>query len=245
MQLKVIIYSAILVSLASFSVAKSIKQGQSQGNQKQKVIKPPIYDPYDNPVDIGDINPPEPEPTAKPKIINTRRASFEMPLIPQQPPSDSNGPSTVMISDVIGKTRSINIFAGFTRQISSVSSLLDSSSQNSTILCPTNSALQALPRKPWEDPKDYNNIGSNAYAGDEGVDRAQRNLQRFVESHVVTEAPWGEGQKIKTMGGGEVWWEMKDGKKVVQPGGVEVDTVQEKVMNGEVWILKGVVNYAE
>ena len=29
----------------------------------------------------------------------------------------------------------------------------------------------------------------------------------------------------------------------VQPGNIEVSSVPEKVANGEVWVLKGVVNY--
>lgn len=29
----------------------------------------------------------------------------------------------------------------------------------------------------------------------------------------------------------------------VQPGNIEVSSVAEKVANGEVWVLKGVVNY--
>jgi hypothetical protein len=72
-----------------------------------------------------------------------------------------------------------------------------------------------LPRKPWEDPKDYNQLGTEAYEGGEGEERAQKNLRRFVEAHVVPASPWKEGEKLKTLAGGEVWWEEKDGNKVV------------------------------
>lgn len=138
------------------------------------------------------------------------------------PPSDnkdkdgsSGGSGDLSISDVIGKERVISIFAGFTRDIDSISKRLDVNDQNTTVLAPLNSALQKLPRKPWEDPEDYNELGANAYQGQSGEDRAQRNLRRFVEAHVVPVSPWKEGEKVDSIGGGKLWWEEKDGKKVV------------------------------
>ena len=57
-------------------------------------------------------------------------------------------------------------------------------------------------------------------------------------------SPWKEGEKVKTLGGQELWWEKQDGgKKVVQPHGLEVDGVLGRVGNGEIWAVKGVVNY--
>lgn len=120
-------------------------------------------------------------------------------------------PSDVIISDVIQRTRSINIFAGFTRDIDSVSSRLDASGSNTTVLAPSNSVIQALPRKPWEDPSDYENVGAKAYEGAEGSGRAAENLERFVAMHVVPVSPWKEGEKVKSLGGNELWWEKKDG----------------------------------
>lgn len=167
--------------------------------------------------------------------------SHEQPKQPQPPPQGG-----VLISDVMGRDRSINIFAGFTRDIASISSRLDDSSKNSTVLAPRNSAVEKLPRKPWEDPKDYDALGANAYEGEDGQDRAHRNLRRFVEAHVVPVSPWPENEKVKTLldGDREIWWEMKDGVKVIQPDGIEVDSVAGSVGNGELWILKGVRNYA-
>ncbi|KAI2469328.1 hypothetical protein F4781DRAFT_394874 [Annulohypoxylon bovei var. microspora] len=165
------------------------------------------------------------------------------PAGPKQPPPQQGG---VLISDVMGRDRSINIFAGFTRDIAAISSRLDDGARNSTVLAPLNSAVENLPRKPWEDPKDYEVLGANAYEGGDGQDRAQRNLRRFVEAHVVPESPWPENEKVKTLldGDREVWWEMKDGVKVIQPDGIEVDSIASRVGNGELWILKGVRNYA-
>ena len=58
----------------------------------------------------------------------------------------------------------------------------------------------------------------------------------------MTTSPWEKGEKATTMGGKEVWWEEKDGKKVIMPGEVAVDGVLETVGNGELWIVKGVLD---
>jgi hypothetical protein len=136
-----------------------------------------------------------------------------LPSVPKQP-SASGG---IILSDVMGRDRSINIFASLTRDIESISQRLDDSSQNSTILAPLNSAMEKLPRKPWEDARDYNTLGSNAYEGQDGQERAQRNLRRFVEAHVVPVSPWPEKEKVKSIlqGDREVWWETRDGVRVV------------------------------
>jgi len=101
-----------------------------------------------------------------------------------------------------------------------------------------------LPRKPWEDPDDYEKLGGAAYKGDNGEERAKDNLRRFVEAHVVPASPWEEGVKVQTLAGGEIWWEAKAGSRIIQPGNIEVSSIASKVYNGEVWILKGVRNYA-
>lgn len=160
------------------------------------------------------------------------------------PPSTAPPKGDVILSDVIGSQREINVFGSFTRDVSTVASRLDTASLNTTVLAPVNSALSALPRKPWEDPEDYAKLGAEAYDGKSGEDRAHRNLRRFTEAHVVLASPWKQGEKVERMSGGELWWEEKDGKTFVQPGNVEVDRVVSKVANGEVWVLKDVLNYA-
>lgn len=159
--------------------------------------------------------------------LHAQRPILDVPG-PAMPPSDPNnpssapgdpsagGPGTVILSDVMGRDRSINIFAGLARDVEGVSRRLDDESRNSTVLAPLNSAMEKLPRKPWEDPEEYDKLGADAYEGEEGWERAQRNIRRFVEAHVVPMNPWKEGEKVRAMGGeGEVWWESKDGGKVV------------------------------
>lgn len=107
-------------------------------------------------------------------------------------------------------------FSRFVRDIESSSRRLDDSSHNTTVLAPLNSAIEKLPRKPWEDPRDYNALGPNAYEGGDGQERAQRNLRRFVEAHMVPVSPWREGEKAKPIGDDqEIWWEEKDGTRMV------------------------------
>lgn len=169
----------------------------------------------------------------------------------KDPPA--RGSDTVILSDVMGRDRSINIFAGLVRDVETVSRRLDNHDQNSTVLAPLNSAMEKLPRKPWETPEEYNELGADAYEGDDGWQRAQKNIKTFVEAHVVPQSPWPEGEKAKALGtNDEVWWEEKDGKKVVghlsahsptntlltsyqiQPGDIEVASVASSVENGQV-----------
>ncbi|MCJ1445282.1 MAG: hypothetical protein MMC23_005787 [Stictis urceolatum] len=149
-----------------------------------------------------------------------------------------------IISDVIGKERATNIFGGLIRDISTVSSRLDDKNMNSTVLAPSNSELQKLPHKPWEDPEDYNSVGDSAYTGQAGEDRAHRNLRRFVEAHVVPQSPWAENEKVQTLNGNTIWWETKDGKQLLQPGGIEISSTASHVGNGEVWVIQGVVSFS-
>ncbi|PLB50721.1 FAS1 domain-containing protein [Aspergillus steynii IBT 23096] len=158
-------------------------------------------------------------------------------------PKDANQNNPI-ISDVLPKTRAINIFARLTRDFESVESRLSDPSKNLTVLAPRNGAIMDLPRKPWENPDDYAQFGeANAYEGEEGQDRAKRNLKRFVEAHIVTVSPWEEGDEAETLAGDKLRW-TKDGDKIyIQPGNVEVESIAEQVSNGEVWILNGVINY--
>lgn len=131
-------------------------------------------------------------------------------------PAAKEDTGEIIISDVIGRERSINIFAGFTRDIEDISNRLETNVENSTVLAPLNSEIQKLPRKPWEDLRDYETLGEQAYDGSGGQERAHKNLQKFVEAHIVPQSPWEEGQKVSSLGGGQVWWEERDGKNFVR-----------------------------
>jgi Fasciclin domain len=206
------------------------------------------------------------EPAPPPNDI---QISIIMPVLPSsdksQTPSSSPNSHSPTLYDTLPLTRRINIFSSLLRDHPDMSKILSESPQstsqstsqnrlsnlNITILAPLNSAMQSLPHKPWESPQDYQNLGERAYDGESGQERAQRNLRSFVEGHVVPRgaAEWGEGVRVETLAGGgrELWWESREeGKekkknKVIMPDGVEVEGVESKATNGEVWVLKGVL----
>lgn len=136
-------------------------------------------------------------------------------ILKPQPNGDSQGEADEpIISDVLPKTKGINIFAQLTRDFDSISSRLNDASKNITVLAPRNSAVQDLPRKPWEDPEDYDKFGEvNAYEGQDGKDRARNNLRRFVEAHLIPVSPWKEGEEVETLGGVKLTW-TKEGDKI-------------------------------
>ncbi|KAF4463540.1 fas1 domain-containing [Fusarium albosuccineum] len=165
--------------------------------------------------------------------------------LPIMPGSDTpiNQPS-VALGDILGTQRALSSFSSFARMHPSTDDRLSDLNTNTTVLAPLNSAVDSLPRKPWEKPADYDTLGVDAYEGEKGQDRARANMRRFVEAHLVSTSPWAENEKVKTVADKEVWWVEKDGKRVVMPDEVEVDRVASQVGNGELWILKGVLNYA-
>ncbi|KAJ5698614.1 FAS1 domain-containing protein [Penicillium macrosclerotiorum] len=188
----------------------------------------------------------------QPLVSSQDRQAIMDKFIPSiaKPPSTApnedvvGGADQPVVSDVLPKTKGINIFAQLTRDFDSISNRLNDASSNITVLAPRNSAVQALPRKPWEDPEDYAKYGEvNAYEGNEGQERARRNLRRFVEAHLVPVSPWRAGEEVKTLGGESIKWVKEGDKIILQPGNIEVDSVAEKVANGEVWVLNGVINY--
>lgn len=133
------------------------------------------------------------------------------------PPEDidhqakSMGP---LVADVLPKIKWINIFAGLTRDFEDIASRLNDSSRNVTVLAPRNSAIQGLPRKPWENPEDYEQFGeAQAYSGSQGEDRARKNLRRFVEAHLIPTSPWRKDDEVGTLGGGKLKW-VKEGDKI-------------------------------
>ncbi|KAG6032679.1 hypothetical protein E4U40_006019 [Claviceps sp. LM458 group G5] len=188
-------------------------------------------------------------PAPKIKILHPSSSSSSSSSSPSSPPKDPPEKDktshdkyapppqiSVSLSDTIGPHRSISSFSSFTRMNASLAALLADLSSNLTVLAPLNSAIDSLPRKPWEGSSDDSD-------GVNGPDRASRNMDSFVRAHLLGVAPWREGQKVKTLGGREIWWEGRAGVRVVCPDGIEVERVGGRVGNGELWILKGVLKY--
>ncbi|RMD42648.1 hypothetical protein DV735_g2515, partial [Chaetothyriales sp. CBS 134920] len=169
--------------------------------------------------------------------------SSDQPSSSQPQEQENHGKGGITIADILPKTRNINIFASLARDVSSISNRLESadSGHNTTLLAPLNSVMQALPRKPWEDkPGDTDLVRAS-----NNEEKAARNIQSFVEHHIVPTSPWAEGKqgKIKTIGGRELWWEQRGDRRYVMPDDLPVDAVVGRVGNGEVWTIQGVVDY--
>ncbi|KAL0631710.1 hypothetical protein Q9L58_009424 [Maublancomyces gigas] len=154
---------------------------------------------------------------------------------------------TPLLADVLPLDKSISIFSGFTRSVESISTRVADREANTTVLAPSNVAISRLPRKPWEDPADEGaggNVFSEIYRGLAGEDRASKNLRTFVEAHCVGVSPWVKGQKTKTLEGKVVWWDEDDeGVRTIYPDNIQIEERRNEASNGEVWFLKGVINY--
>lgn len=132
------------------------------------------------------------------------------------PGCDGGGSGDLAVSDILGKERTVNIFASLTRGIEPVGSRLASMDRDTTVLAPLNSVITALPHKPWEDPGDYAKYGQEtAYAGSEGESRANKNLRHFVEGHIVPQSPFLQGKSVQTAQGFKIHWEERNDKKYV------------------------------
>lgn len=164
------------------------------------------------------------------------RLLHQGPLLPSRPPSTMSSTTAAdspLLSDFLGTQRSLTTFSSLLRQHDSAASLVSSSSSRATLLAPLNSAVEALPRRPWERPNDYDALGTAAYEGNEGKERADKNTRLFVDAHVLPQSPWQSGDRVKTLTGREVWWEEKDGKRLIMPNKIEVERVANKAGNGE------------
>lgn len=157
-------------------------------------------------------------------LLATSSAHDQKPLID---PTMSDEQSTqtdhnIFLSDILSSDRSINIFAGFTRDFAQLSQRFEDGARNTTILAPLNSVIMNLPRKPWEDKDGEDD--TRVKIGD-GSEQAKENLKRFVEAHVVPVSPWSKGKegKIEALAGGSIWWEEKDGKRYVSIGRMRFD----------------------
>jgi uncharacterized surface protein with fasciclin (FAS1) repeats len=109
---------------------------------------------------------------------------------------------------------------------------------------PRNSALQVLPRKPWEDASDEPLIAHLGSKGSlwskEAEDKARKNIEHFVSGHIVPQYPIQEGRELPALGGSTVSYNIKGGEKYVRPGNIKV-LGEREAANGAIWVLDGVI----
>ncbi|KAG5959391.1 hypothetical protein E4U57_000728 [Claviceps arundinis] len=238
---------ALLAAAAAISTPSLIGTSTSKNfpRQAQHAIMSSEHDKKSPTVPPTDAHPARSAPKIKILHPSSSSSSPSSSSLPKTPPAKDNIPhdkyapqpqTSVSLSDTIGPHRSISSFSSFTRMNASLAVLLADLSANLTVLAPLNSAIDSLSRKPWEGSSDDTD-------GADGPDRASRNMDTFMRAHLLGVAPWREGQKVKTLGGREIWWEGRAGVRVVCPDGIEVERVGGRVGNGELWILKGVLKY--
>src|SRR5947207_5560171 len=117
-------------------------------------------------------------------------------------------------------------------------------SVNSTLLVPRNSALQTLPRKPWEDKSNDEQItkhdSKDLFWNKEAEDKAKKNLEEFVAGHIITKYPIQEGKDLPTLTGSTLSYKVKGGEKYIFPGNIKI-LGEREAANGAIWVLDGVI----
>ncbi|KHN94570.1 FAS1 domain-containing protein [Metarhizium album ARSEF 1941] len=223
----------LIAGLVSAAAAAAAAAPSSPLAQHPMAIMPDDARRPDDMMPSGDKNPPPPAVKFRSASPSPAAAAAPKHHDGSHGKYEPETQSRISLSDTIGPLRSISSFASLARLFTSTSSLLSDPSANTTVLAPLNSAMDGLARKPWESPADYRALGPQAYDGSGGQDRANKNLQRFVEAHLVATSPWAEGESARTLAGRHLWWEDRHGQRVLMPDGVAVDRVASRVSNGE------------
>ncbi|KAK9447936.1 uncharacterized protein V1518DRAFT_438500 [Limtongia smithiae] len=178
------------------------------------------------------------------KLVDDRAA--QRVLYADTDNSNSDGVSLLM-TDALGVNREISIFAGLVRQVETLMYRLQDPTKNTLVLAPTNVAMQAFPRKPWEDaPGTVDDVHSHSPMDDER--RAMKNIETFVLSQVVFDYSFAgpEHRKTSAAGSAELWYEAGETNIVHSSG--PVGELSAKVLavegtgNGQVWTVDRVLN---
>lgn len=145
------------------------------------------------------------------------------------------------IADVIPIDRSLTIYSDLVRTSADIQGAFGDAKKRFVVLAPQNSAIVALGRKPWDDRPD--DTDSRRFQGQGGEDRAQENIMRFVQAHILTAERFDEGDRATNLLGEKLYWKRDaDGKKRIYPGGIAVVSERNTAVNGDIWVLDGVIN---
>lgn len=141
-----------------------------------------------------------------------------------------------LLADIIG-LKQCTIMSDYAMNLEGIARRLLDPSQRTLVLAPINSAITALPRKPWVDgPVDAQDPKISPLRNE---DRAARNIEAFVERHVVSQYPLPAGAEAKNMAGQAISVEMKDEEKYIN-GKYKV-LVEKTAANGAIWVISGVI----
>ena len=122
-------------------------------------------------------------------------------------------------------------------------------SARTLVLAPVNSAIVAMPRKPWlgdaSTASEKLLVNGQAYQTTKDEASAEKNIARFVADHIVPDYPIAVGSKVKTLSGHVLTLVVddKDGSKYVEiADGRRYKVLSTKeASNGAIWVLDGVL----
>ncbi|ORY72382.1 hypothetical protein BCR35DRAFT_354383 [Leucosporidium creatinivorum] len=182
----------------------------------------------------------------------------------QQPLMAQDGPSPFTASKpdlaaLLTRSSKTSMFYDYARDSSTVSKLLAApwigSGAKSTVLCPLNSAILALSRKPHQGPPTVDDAGtiiSNKMLGGSEEEEKERAayLEKWVQLHIVTDVVDLDGEVWE----GKEWQTLVDERKVsfavsgengegrkVLPGDLEIVGVEE-ASNGLLLLIAGTLS---
>lgn len=142
------------------------------------------------------------------------------------------------LADVLGINKQCTIISDYTMGLRDVMLRLQDANKQTLVLAPLNTAILALPQKPWLDASGSEEKRVNAQRNEE---RAEANIARFVSAHLAESIPAKAGEHVKRMTGGDMWFELdKNAVKRVYPGGFKV-TSEREAANGQIWTIDGVM----
>lgn len=144
-----------------------------------------------------------------------------------------------LLSDIIGIEKKCTIMSDYALGLEKVALRLQSSSTQTLVLMPLNSAISALPQKPWLDVSgDKSDISPQR-----NDERAATNIQRFVEAHVIdiSTKDFKADHTFVSMSGQKLHLTLKEGEKYIQPGNMLV-VAEKEAENGLIWVIDGVID---
>lgn len=142
-----------------------------------------------------------------------------------------------LLGDIFGSLRQCTIIGDYVRSAQTVSDRMVDSQRQTLILAPINSAIVSLPRKPWQDgPENAQDPRVDVMRND---DRASKNIEAFVDRHVIPMFPVEAGTTARNLAGQTLLFEIKDGDKYIDGKHKVLD--EKLASNGAIWVISGVI----
>ncbi|BFZ53326.1 hypothetical protein PYCC9005_000349 [Savitreella phatthalungensis] len=161
-------------------------------------------------------------------------------LRPELPDSGGRKDGAPTLGDIIGIEKRCSIMSDYALGVDEIARRLHDPEMGTLIFAPINSAIVALPQKPWLGTTD-GKVHEEARHDD---DSASRNIAKFVGDHLVSHwPPHGSctvktfsGQQLKLIAHGQDDWTVE-----TEAGGKYTVLARKTATNGAIWVLDGVL----